>query len=152
VPATETSLDPALAELANAVGTRIGRLARVLIRETIEVSRTTLSVLATLRERPRRITELASLEHVAQPTMTVLVSRLEQRGWVERQPDPTDRRAVQVAITDAGTKVLDELIAKRTTLLAERLGELSETERETLARAIPILDRLIDGSSRVTGR
>jgi DNA-binding MarR family transcriptional regulator len=152
VPATETSLDPALAELANAVGTRIGRLARVLIRETIEVSRTTLSVLATLRERPRRITELASLERVAQPTMTVLVSRLEQRGWVERHPDPTDRRAVQVAITDAGTKVLDELIAKRTTLLAERLGELSETERETLARAIPILDRLIDGSSRVTGR
>jgi DNA-binding MarR family transcriptional regulator len=152
VPATETSLDPALAELANAVGTRIGRLARVLIRETIEVSRTTLSALATLRERPRRITELASLERVAQPTMTVLVSRLEQRGWVERHPDPTDRRAVQVAITDAGTKVLDELIAKRTTLLAERLGELSETERETLARAIPILDRLIDGSSRVTGR
>jgi DNA-binding MarR family transcriptional regulator len=152
VPATETSLDPALAELANAVGTRIGRLARVLIRETIEVSRTTLSVLATLRERPRRITELASLEHVAQPTMTVLVSRLEQRGWVERQPDPTDRRAVQVAITDAGTKVLDELIAKRTTLLAERLGDLSEAERETLARAIPILDRLIDGNSRVSGR
>jgi DNA-binding MarR family transcriptional regulator len=152
VPATETSLDPALAELANAVGTRIGRLARVLIRETIEVSRTTLSVLATLRERPRRITELASLEHVAQPTMTVLVSRLEQRGWVERQPDPTDRRAVQVAITDAGTKVLDELIAKRTTLLAERLADLSEAERETLARAIPILDRLIDGNSRVSGR
>lgn len=152
MPATETSLDPALAELANAVGTRIGRLARVLIRETIEVSRTTLSVLATLRERPRRITELASLEHVAQPTMTVLVSRLEQRGWVERQPDPTDRRAVQVAITDAGTKVLDELIAKRTKLLAERLGDLSEAERETLARAIPILDRLIDGNNRVSGR
>lgn len=152
MPATETSLDPALAELANAVGTRIGRLARVLIRETIEVSRTTLSVLATLRERPRRITELASLEHVAQPTMTVLVSRLEQRGWVERQPDPTDRRAVQVAITEAGTKVLDELIAKRTKLLAERLGDLSEAERETLARAIPILDRLIDGNNRVSGR
>jgi len=148
VPAAETSIDPELAELANAVGTRIGRLARVLIRETIEVSRTTLSVLATLREQPRRITELASLEHVAQPTMTVLVSRLEQRGWVERHPDPTDRRAVQVAITEAGTKVLDELIARRTALLAERLGDLSEGERETLARAIPILDRLIDGSGR----
>jgi DNA-binding MarR family transcriptional regulator len=148
VPAAGTSIDPALAELANAVGTRVGRLARVLIRETIEVSRTTLSVLATLREQPRRITELASLEHVAQPTMTVLVSRLEQRGWVERQPDPTDRRAVQVAITESGTKVLDELIARRTALLAERLGDLSESERETLARAIPILDRLIDGGER----
>jgi DNA-binding MarR family transcriptional regulator len=101
-------------------------------------------VLATLRERPHRITELAALEHVAQPTMTVLVSRLEGRGWVERAADPDDRRAVNVTLTRAGAKLLEELVARRTATLAARLAALSEAERQTLARALPLLDRIAE--------
>ena len=138
---TRTTPDVAL---AGALASRIGRLGRLLIRETAEASRTQLSVLATLRESgPRRVTQLAASEHVAQPTMTVLVSRLEREGLVERGADDDDRRAVRVAVTPAGIQLLDELIAKRAAAMARRLEALDGDDLELLARAIPVLDRLI---------
>jgi DNA-binding MarR family transcriptional regulator len=108
------------------------------------VSRTALSVLLTLREAPRRVSELAVLEYVAQPTMTVLVTRLAKRGWIERHRDPADGRATKIALTEAGANVIAELVTRRNALLAERLGALTKREREALWRAVPILDRLID--------
>jgi len=128
--------------LARELGGAVGRLAKRLVSETAHTSRTALSVLGSLRERPRRITDLAALEHVAQPTMTVLVSRLEQRGWVERRDDPVDGRVVNVALTSAGAQVVEELIAARTAVLTEWLSAFTDDERETLAAALPLLDRL----------
>ena len=141
--APTATINAGLGGLADSLGRSVGRLSRALSRETAEVSRTSLSVLATLRDRPHRITELAALEHVAQPTMTVLVSRLETRGWVERAADPVDRRVVNVTLTREGAKLLEELVARRTAALVDRLSVLSAAERETLARALPLLDRIV---------
>jgi len=63
-------------ELANEFTPRLSKLVRLLARETAGtgMSRTSLSVLATLRDAgTARITELAETEHVAQPSMTTLV-------------------------------------------------------------------------------
>jgi DNA-binding MarR family transcriptional regulator len=57
------------------------------------------------RARPRRITELAVDEHVTQPAITLLVNRLQQRGWVQRIADPSDGRAVLVSLTSARARV-----------------------------------------------
>ena len=133
-----------LTGLAGALGVAVGGLSRALIRESADVSRTTLSVLATLRDGPRRVTELALSEHVAQPTMTVLLSRLERRGWVERGQDERDRRAVSVAITPAGLEMLAEVQRTRAELLAARLEQLAPDELSTLERAVPVLARLLE--------
>jgi DNA-binding MarR family transcriptional regulator len=141
------TVTPAALELANSLQPRLARLFRQLIRETAAagISRTQLSVLATLRDGgPARITELAETERVAQPSMTTLVSRLERQGWADRQPDPEDGRAVVVAITPAGIAELDRMTAARAELLAGRLEALTPEEQTTLARALPALDRLID--------
>src|SRR5271155_6157862 len=67
-----------------------------------ELSLTSASTLATLeRTGPRRITDLAVIEGVTQPAMTVLVRVLEQSGLVERSGDPTDKRVALVAVTGA---------------------------------------------------
>ena len=50
--------------------------------------RTEMEVLSTLREGPRRITELTELQGIAQPTMTLLVTRMQEKGWVEREGVP----------------------------------------------------------------
>jgi DNA-binding MarR family transcriptional regulator len=145
--AVTTTRSPATLELANALSPRIGRLVRQLIRETAAagMSRTQLSVLATLRDGgDARITELADAERVAQPSMTVLVSRLERQGWARRQPDPLDGRAVVVAITPAGASELDRMTAARADVLAQRLEGLTPKEQTALAAALPVLDRLID--------
>ena len=131
-------------ELAAALGPRVARLVRLLIIEAGSVSRTQLSVLASLRDGPHRVTALAELERVAQPSMTALVSRLEDAGWVTREPDPTDGRVVNVAITPAGLETLDRHTTARAEALAARLAALAPEERAALAAALPALDSLID--------
>jgi DNA-binding MarR family transcriptional regulator len=134
-------------ELADAFAPRLSRLVRLLIRETAAagMSRTHLSVLATLRDAgPARITALAEAERVAQPSMTTLVSRLEEDGLVRRQSDPADGRAVVVALTPSGRAELERMTIARAESLAQRLEALTPKEQDALAAALPALDRLID--------
>jgi DNA-binding MarR family transcriptional regulator len=58
----------------------------------------------------------------------------------ERRPDPVDRRAKLVAITDAGRTALDVANATWERLLTHIFGSLSETDRETLLRLLGSLD------------
>src|ERR1700730_1493162 len=74
---------------------RAALLTRLLARQLgREFPRTEVGLLNTLSSGPRRITELAELEGLAQPTMTLLVKRLEQRGLVDRQRQADDGRVV----------------------------------------------------------
>jgi DNA-binding MarR family transcriptional regulator len=98
---------------------------------------------------PRRITELATEEHVTQPAITLLVNRLAERGWVRRVADPSDGRAVLVSLTDEGHAVFAQLCAEYRALLHEEMATLDDREVETLAGAVEILDRLI---ARITQR
>src|SRR3954470_7625451 len=112
-----------------------------------EMSRTAASVLATLRDTgPRRITDLAAGEAVAQPTVTTLVGRLERDGLVKRAPDPDDARAVRVHLTDAGLERLNEMRAARAVLLDARLARLTDDERAVISAALPVLDKLMEGT------
>ena len=101
----------AMETLADELDKRLTALWHVLGRRgKRELSRTAASVLATLRDiGPRRITELAESEGIAQPTVTTLVGRLERDGLVERRPDPADARAVLVHLSGAGLERLDAM-------------------------------------------
>src|SRR5918911_3101914 len=97
-------------EVAHALPERIWLLSRLFWRRgQRDITRTEAGLLNTLSEGPRRITELAELEGLAQPTVTLLVGRLEERGWVKRQRDPDDRRAVLVSATAPGNTALEQL-------------------------------------------
>jgi DNA-binding MarR family transcriptional regulator len=123
----------------------ISRLGRELAREGLPVNRTRLALLVTLRDRgPTRITDLATGEHVAQPTMTTLVAKLAEQGWVERQPDPADRRVVNVAITPAGLSVLERAVELRDEAFRRRLERLTPEQRAALAGALDALQALSD--------
>jgi DNA-binding MarR family transcriptional regulator len=63
---------------------------------------------------------------------------------VERRPDPDDARAVQVHLTERGRARLDEMRAAREVLLEARLMRLTDEEREVLANALPVLDKLME--------
>src|SRR5579885_2357748 len=82
---------------------RASQLTRLVLGQARgELSRSEGGILRTLSDGPRRVTELAELEGLAQPTTTVLIKALEQRGCVERGRDPEDGRAVLVSLTPAG--------------------------------------------------
>jgi DNA-binding MarR family transcriptional regulator len=133
-----------LDDIAEALPVRSAALSRLfLTRTSVCVSRTEVGVMRTLRDGPRRITELAAEERVTQPAITLLVNRLEERGWLKRVPDSSDRRAVLVSLTPAGEEVFEQLRAEYRALLHEEMAMLDDAEVETLAAAVEILDRVI---------
>jgi DNA-binding MarR family transcriptional regulator len=125
--------------------TRASLMSRLLVRQSRQqISRTEGGVLSTLAAGPRRITELAELEGLAQPTMTALVRRLEERGWVERNRQPDDGRVVVMSITDAGAAALDEFRAAYRALLRSYIGTMSDEQLVALETATETLGSLVD--------
>jgi DNA-binding MarR family transcriptional regulator len=116
--------------------------ADLLAHTDSDLSRTGASVLNTLRDGPRRITELAAAQNVAQPTMTVAVQRLEARGLVQRERSADDRRATNVVLTDAGAAKLAGRHAARAAALKARLAALDDDQRAALDAALPALSTL----------
>lgn len=86
--------------------------------------------------------ELAEAERVQPPTLTRIVSRLEELGLVARTPHPSDGRQVILALSPAGRELLEGYRRTRDEWLARRLSELSAEERDTVARAAEILSRI----------
>jgi DNA-binding MarR family transcriptional regulator len=123
---------------------RAALLTRLLAGQTGgELSRTEAGLLRTLSDGPRRITELAALEQLAQPTMTLLVQRLEQRGLVDRERHADDGRVVLVELTLAGTAALEDYRARTSAALGAYLDEMSDAQVEALASATETLDQLV---------
>lgn len=101
------------------------------------------SVLAGLDNHgPLTPREIAAHEKVQPPSMTRTIAALEELGLVSRTDHPTDGRQVLVALTPEGTTVVRETRKRRDAWLAQRLAELAPDERDTLARAAEILQRV----------
>jgi len=104
-------------------------------------------VLRRLHEQgPTRQNVLAADFGLSPHSITDLVDGLERLGLAERRPDPTDRRAKLVAITDAGEAGLDVANATLERLFTQIFGVLSESDRVTFLR---LLERLDEAARRL---
>jgi DNA-binding MarR family transcriptional regulator len=134
-------------ELADELGAVLARLYSFLRRAILpkEMSLTQALALNTLRDLgPQRVTDLAQLEGVRQPTCTGLVNAMEADGWVQRRVDEDDKRVVLIELTEAGHAILRSMSEARAAVLDRYLEALSETEREGLAASLPGLSKLIE--------
>src|ERR1700722_7123908 len=129
-----------------AVGrTLFGLFAAAVRRSPREMSLTALSTLSTLeRSGPRRITDLASVEGVTQPSMTALVSALERSEYVERLTDASDKRVVLVAITASGSRYIRARRRGGAETFALLIDKLPAEERKALAAASAALKHLLE--------
>ncbi|MDQ6715555.1 MAG: MarR family transcriptional regulator [Actinomycetota bacterium] len=80
--------------------------------------------------------QLVTQTLVTSGTMTNRVDRLATRGFVERSPDPTDRRGVIVALTPTGRRVVDSALADLLARERELLSKLPEGQTEQLAATL----------------
>jgi DNA-binding MarR family transcriptional regulator len=109
------------------------------------LSPTLAAALATVeRHGPLTPSELAARERVRRPTATRLIAGLEERGLVARTADPGDRRSSLIAVTPDGAALLRELRTRKDAFLARRLRDLPAEDRDTLARAALLLERLLE--------
>ncbi|WP_433335863.1 MarR family winged helix-turn-helix transcriptional regulator [Spirillospora sp. CA-294931] len=95
----------------------------------------TLSHISEAPDRRLRMSELAYLANGSLSRLSNVVKRFEQRGWVERSPDPEDGRYTLAALTDTGYEVV--VAAAPTHVRAVRrfvLDPLTAADQQALAR------------------
>lgn len=105
-----------------------------------------LSILSAQPERRLQLTELAGLAAMEQSRASHAVSSLEQRGWVERQRCPTDRRVQYIALTDQGVDVLAQTapghVAEVRRVVFDHLNRDDLTHLRNIARKlVAVLDQ-----------
>jgi DNA-binding MarR family transcriptional regulator len=86
-----------------------------------------------------RLSDLAEALRIAPRSATEVADGLQERGLVERTPDPGDRRAVILRPTDEGRRIRAEIDAARAADSSELFARLSPDDRETLARILRTL-------------
>ena len=89
-----------------------------------------------------RMGGLASRLGVQVSTMSRIVDIMVASGWAERRPDEADHRACVIAITGAGTALIESVRRDTATRLADCVTRLSPADLAVLEAALPILEAL----------
>ncbi|MFE0752102.1 MarR family winged helix-turn-helix transcriptional regulator [Gordonia sp. NPDC058843] len=137
--------DPA--QLALTLRPTITRLYLALRRHapSVELTAAQTSALSVLADHgSMRMGEFADRESIRMPTATSVIDGLTKHELVERSPDPTDRRAVLVGLTDHGHALVEHIRKERDVILTGALAELSDDQRDAIAAAGPALQALRD--------
>jgi len=139
--------NPDVDELSQSLRTAVGRVYRRFraLRAQGELGDAAASVLTRLRkDGPRSLTELSDDAQVTPSSMSQVVNRLEQGGFVVRVADTVDRRRVLFHLTDDGRRSEAESTARGRAWFDGQLSALSSEERDLLERAARILHRVAD--------
>src|ERR1700689_1910671 len=114
-----------------------GLLSGVVRRVPRDMSLTAASIMSTLeRTGPRRITDLAIVQGVTQPSMTVLVKSSERSGLVERQLDRSNKRVTLVTLTDLGVANVEDRRRQAVKAFGQLIEKLPRAEVSALIAAI----------------
>jgi DNA-binding MarR family transcriptional regulator len=132
--------DDALPELFRQVNWRLRQLARESLQpwDITPAQSRALGVL--LRGGPLRLSELAERLRIVPRSATEVVDALEERGLVQRRPDPGDRRATLVVPTEEGLRTGETMRAVRSEAAERYFGTLSAADRADLARILKTLN------------
>jgi DNA-binding MarR family transcriptional regulator len=132
---------PANVELLREISLRLTRKLRRQAGTGLTMSQmSALSVLA--RQDFIRVGDLARREAVGKSTVTRLMARFEELGFVHHLPDPDDGRSYLVGLTDSGRTMLDRANTLANEALASQFAQLSDDDRAAIEAALPALSRL----------
>jgi DNA-binding MarR family transcriptional regulator len=132
--------------VASALQVSIGLFTRRLRQSAVQsdLSLPEISALSRLERAGSATTsDLARVDQISPQAMGATLAALEERGLVERRPDPSDGRRVTMSVTKAGLQSLRNKRSARTEQLAKVLaGGFTQAEIEILRAAAPLIERL----------
>jgi DNA-binding MarR family transcriptional regulator len=148
--AMETQLDKRFGFLVADVDRLCGNRFDELAKSSLNLTRAQCRVLAYLSHYGEvNQARLAGLLEVAPISAGRLLDRMEEGGWIERRPNPDDRRERQVSMTAKAESALDQARRVGDEITAEALAGLSRQESEQL---IALLQRVRGNLSRIVDR
>lgn len=106
----------------------------------LDLSLTQLRLLGVLQDRQVRISALADHLGLDRSTLSGLIDRAVARDLVIRLPDPDDRRATLVTVSDAGLEMARDARTEIGRLLAGRTANLTAAEAKTLTALLARLN------------
>ena len=137
---------PIDAALASRLRLAVMRLGRRLRRQGGgDLTPSQASALSSVeRLGPMTLGELSTAEGIRPPTLTKIVAALEEQGLVARETDPRDRRVSRVAATPAGAALLARARSTTDAYLASRLAALPPDDVAAVARAVEVIEQLLE--------
>ncbi|WP_165959674.1 MarR family winged helix-turn-helix transcriptional regulator [Nonomuraea longispora] len=94
-------------------------------------------LLTTLHQRPRsRMRDLADVLGVSGRAITPLVDALESDGLITRRPDPSDRRAFRLTLTDDGLGAIDHIARLQQQISDDIFSVMSAEDQRNLTRLL----------------
>jgi len=93
-------------------------------------------LLCVLLDGPLGMTDLSRILSIERSSLTSMVDRLERRDLVARIPNPTDRRAFQITLTDPGLALAHQAHNAYTTQIEKRIANIPASHRKPLIAAI----------------
>jgi DNA-binding MarR family transcriptional regulator len=151
----ETELEQDACELER-ISARLGWLARRRMEQELDAFNLTPPQYVALRSMMDReqgctMTELAEAAYQVSATMTGIIDRLVERGLVQRERAPRDRRSLSVRLTPAGWQLLSEISAVRQARVRQVLEELTPEERRGLVamsrRYLEVVEKALQPAS-----
>jgi DNA-binding MarR family transcriptional regulator len=139
-----TTNDPRLEELASGFREALRQSVYFVRRLDADgdLSAAQLSTLKMLLGDGVRVGEIARNLGVRVPSATEQIIKLERAGLARREPDPADSRAVRVILTPEGRAAVESANQRRNAVMADILASLTEQDREALAAALPVIDKI----------
>lgn len=134
-------------EIATGLRTAIGRLVKILRRETRNeamLSITERSTLGLIEQHPGLLpTELAAMEKVTTQSISQVINHLSALGYVDKKASTDDKRKVLLSVTPSGKEYIDRLRQEKQEWLARTIHEkINPADKEILVAAIQILAKL----------
>lgn len=95
---------------------------------------------------PHPVQKISETLSIPSGSITYVVDKLEKQGLVERQPNPTDRRASNVVLKEKGKTLFDEIFPKHVETISRNFSFINNEEKEQL---IDLLKRIGMGAQEL---
>jgi DNA-binding MarR family transcriptional regulator len=137
------TFDIAVTDFIQAVGQLVRRVRAAAAMHELSLSESMLMG-RLMKHGPATTADLARAEGVKPQSMGSTIAALEERGFVERKPHPTDGRQFHIQLTAKGVAVRKSVGDAKQLWVAQAIARLDEHERETLFAASKIIRRLVE--------
>jgi DNA-binding MarR family transcriptional regulator len=104
-----------------------------------------VAALEHLLDSPVTVGELASRLGLTLPTVSGVLADLDRAGFIERHPDPADRRRTIVQVIPDRAALIGEWLDDAARPLARVLGKLTPTEQQAFLKAMDLLESELQG-------
>ena len=135
-------------ELSSSLRAVVSALHKGLRKQLYSVNTYSMTELDTIRHLAKNASflpsELAALTQIKSQSMSQILNKLEKQEIIKRTASTYDKRKVYISLTDSGIKFVELARYHRDEWLKDLIeATLTEDEKNLLAKALPVLNKLI---------